>query len=1189
MKPIIMAVVAVSLSAAFAETYHWTGGAGDSGGVYQWNNSANWDQGTRGSGTHAVPDAGATVVFGAMAGKTSADAVTIDLTDMELAGHLRIEDADAPSYRFGAENSLTKQDNSSPSNFKLANSKDSRHPTTVVIKPEVQSDQTISVFWHPSEETGETKTYSVYFSLSNASEQATLVLEKISRYTSSSVHAGAKICLYGAGDFSVGQPLYTSGTLPCLNVYSTGTVNWTASSFYGDSQFYGPFDLVLAEGAKFGMKNGTRPFSGYSYFNEDVTVTGPGKIWAFDQLNQAPTKYVGGDPSRGSYLRVAVGKKVVSTADIGGVTSPPQYLPLIATGNGGLDDWGFYQDGTNGLPLAIHLYAKARFGAKKIGRNGCSSEETSIGCGGEVVFMHYWTGGGSAGAATLIDSDTYSCDAVLAYTGDADETIDRGFLITNSCADAVVPVTDQTQLDRVKYAKATLRTEGRGALTLDADSYVRVIQDGARFTFDAATAPITFNGTFPSGTELAVKGAQPVTIGSEARLPANLKATLAGGVLLLNGVMGFEVESGDNTVIVSGARTLSALPDMPVGATVSFDLPTESDTLTVSGATSATDVPASIRVNGEPARFLDNGQLVEWNSHWRTATDGLWSDAAKWDAGVPPADFGAIVTATGADYAVGITATPSEMPRLVRVGQADGEHTATLSVRADLSAKPTTYEIRDNGVLEVGTDGRIDLGGGAAITTEGGADVRIVSGGFVEKPKDYTVSSGSWLVKDAGCFQYGDGNEKGSILRLQPAPMEKSVEFCFDTSEGKCQGASDFYQGRLYVGNCAGGSASLTFRGWGNEKQDKYSFFVTSRNPYGISAGYVRGFGGMSVTNGYLVVGNYGLGVGVADTNQDLPLAATGVVDQVDSYVNITGSGAPSSASLCGLIIGGADNFKQTVPFDQVRNKGTYNLTSGTLETRGYMIIGSGSSEGTFRQTGGTLKQTASLTSSVYTNHLYRTNPDPARARKFDYPTLIGFQGGKGLYEITGGTATISKSVFVASCFSDDDIPWGINDKGQELRPSDSSFPYGQTTGTEGCLRVKGGAVSIPDDCTVGKGGRGTIEMVGTNGTLSVGRLVATNGVKSVLRFICDRENPAAGVSPITVADKAMLDGTTLEVELGENYSGRARVRLINAPPVEGGFGRVTVTGKSAESAKVVKDELGVCLRIRRGFVMVVR
>ena len=1162
----------------------WTGAANDGN---KWATAGNWV----GS---SVPGAADTAVFGAMDGKTSADQVTVDLEGMSPIGGLRIENADAPAYVFGAANTLTKQDDTSPSNFKMANGATLATATTITIAEEVLSDQMIRVFWHPSQEEGKTKTYDVYFSFSNASERATLVFEKISRHKSTANHAAAKIYFYGRGDFSIGEPLYTSGSQPAFTVNSTGKLNWFSTKHYMSTVFSSKGELALAEGAQFGMRNGTRPFSGSSTFNEDVTITGAGKVYAFDQQNQKPPSYVGGDPSRAGLITLAIGKKVVSTAAIDGVAPSssvePQYLPFAAySGSSTREDWGFYQDSSNNLPLAVHLYGKARFGAKKIGRNNCSAEETSVGRGGEITFMHYWTGGSKAGEATKIDKDGYACDAVLAYTGDADETIDRTFFITNSCADAIVSVSDNAYLERVRLARATLRTEGKGALVLDAGSQIRVVQSGARFTFDAATAPITFNGTFPSGTELAVKGEKLVTIGASAQLPDGLAVTLAGGVFCLNGKTGLSVESGENTVVVSGAQTLAALPAVPSGAALDFELPTDDDTVVVTGATGSTEVPDAITVNGRPARFTDAGQLVENSTRWKAATSGTWTDATKWSGDVPVAGIWAIISAAGDDYTVTLGATPETMPDKVEVGQGATGHAATLSVQADLSSKPTEYAVSAGGVLEVGRDGKISVDTDAAvIKTEAGSAVRVVSGGHLTQAKDYTLSAGSWLVKDDGRFDYG--GTANAILRLQPEAGE-TVSLAFDTSDGKCQGTSDDYQGRIFLGGSAGASSFLSFNGWGSEAKNQYGFFADSKNPYGIFVGYVRGYGEMSVTNAYIRIGNYGLHVGVADTSKSAPLAATGVVNHVSGYVNITGSGAPGNSRLYGTVIGGADNYDvQTVPADQIRNKGTYNLQGGTLETRGYLIIGSGPSEGAFCQSGGTMKQTSSITSSENTNHLYRTAADPARAMKFDYPTLIGFQGGKGLYEITGGSATFDNSVFVATCFFDEDMPWGITKAGKEQKPAATAFPYDLTTGTEGCLRVRGGSVSIPDDCTVGKGGAGTIEMVGTAGALTVGTLVLTNKTQATVRFVYDAANSQNGVSSIAVTDRLVIDGATLEVDLGSGNAKR-RVKLFDVDPskIEGEFGSVVFTGEGKEQANIVVGTDGLYARVPSGIILIVR
>ena len=1178
---LVTAGILLAAFAASARECVWTGAADDGN---KWMTSGNWTE-------NAVPGSADTAVFGAMAGKTADDAVTIDLTDMVPIGGLRIENANAPSYRFGT-GTLTKQDKDSPYNFKLVNGSDEKHPVEIVIASEVRSDQTIAVFWHPSGEEGKTKNYSVYFAISNGSTSATLALEKISRYESTGNHAAAQLHFYGVGGFRVGTPTFTSGNLPCPTFDSTGKVVFDTTSWYGTLRLNKDVQVELAEGAKFGQINGTRPFSGYTYLNGDITFDGLGKFWAVKQLNQDPPKNVGGDINRSGVLALTVGKKIVSRVGIDSDgKAPDRYLPFLATGSASEDDWGFYQEGDNNLPLAVHLYGKARFGAKMIGRNGCVAAETSVGRGGEIVFMHAWSGGTKDGEATTV-SAAQACDAVLAYTGDADETIDRVFFITNSCADAVEPVTDGDTLARVRGARATLRTEGQGALVLDAGSSVRVVQGGARFTFDAHTAPITFNGTFPSGTVLAVAGEKLVTLGADAKLPAGLSVTLAGGVFLLNGKAGIAVESDDNTVVVSGARTLSGLPDLPAGATLDFTLPTEDDTVTVTGATEATAVPDAITVNGRSARFVSGGRLVECSTRWKAAESGLWSNGQKWNNGVPAAGVGAIIAATGADYIVTMNEVPETMPDKVEVGQGTADYVATLSVQADLSAKPSEYEISAGGVLEVGADGALGgVGETTRVTAQPGGEVHVVSGGRLQHQKTFEISTGDWFVEGSGGIFYSE-TEKGGTLRLWPSAAGGSVSMTFDISDLETNGASAYYQGTFSLGNCAGGSATMNFIGRGSTNKDPYSFYASGCSPYTYSVGYQNGLGVFNVTNAYLTVGNYGFFVGTADTALKAAQATTGIVNQVDSYVYAAGSGAPSSERLEGVIVGSGEFFNRaSVDDGKVKVKGVWNLESGTLNNRGYLIVGDGIAEGEFHQHGGKVLNTTSVTSSLYTNHLNRTLADERAARTFCFPVLIGFQGGKGLYEITGGMFEVSWPVFVAGCFSDEDIPYGISKDGVTLiKPDARYFPYDHDSDAVGCLRVKGGEVKFADACTVGKGGEGTIEMVGANGSLSVGTLILTNAARATARFVYDPANPANGVSPIKVTDRLVLDDATLEVDLGDGKAKR-RVKLFDVDPdkIEGQFGTVRFTGEGHDQASLVRGPDGLYARVASGIVLIVR
>ena len=1188
MKPIVMAVVAVSLSAAFAETYYWTGGAGDAEGVYQWNAAANWDVGSRGSGAHAVPDEGATVVFGAVSGDP--ESMVLDLTGMNPVGQFRVEGATAPAYQFGTSIG-TSQTVDDGQGFWIDNG------SAVTIADDVMRDQRIMRLAYHA--TG-TKTCA----LTNKSVHASLIYDSIAHDTTSSpkemtvYHSGVGRVVTYERQFHTtgGQTMYFYGTGPVIWRNAMSAASSAPRPIYVSETGSAPRDFEIAQGGKLYASNGSSPFTGKFDVKVDTWVHGEGIVAANTHSNSKTGN--GNEAIRGMGLLVSGSNGKTLTVDVplmpwnSGTAVQSKwwdgYIPLIGCAKSVIA-----LNSTNGCTRAARLYGQVRVNAKLIGNADCTAEETSLGPG-EIVMSAYFD---------LYNEKPrlyYPLGCTLAYSGETATATDRDILLTNAIYE--VAASGFPSYANSSVATGTVANAGGGLLKLTGQ--VRALNPDAAFVLQPETAPIEFAGSFAAApaVSLVVRGAEEVRMAS---VPANVgELALMGGTLRLTGESSATavplVAYGDgNRIVVDGSSlTLTGTTPAALVANGAVDFTFERSTVvTFAGVTSATEVPENLTVNGVGAIFTDDGRLTERASYWKTATDGTWESAENWEpAIVPTGNRDACIEVDGANYTVSVDETPTALD-FIHLGQGDTGYTSTLAIAAAMPAG-VKYDVGTGGVLNV-TDG------GVLTLEDQGASVDLSRGGTLR-----VDGTGRCLYDDTKVNTFGTGMRQfvgdGALVRLgtatptvyvQPDAAGETSELVLDNrGSGSAGSTNDFGNGTLYVGNCADGTGVLTVHGKDDTNKAVNRVSLDRGDPYELHIGFRAGSGVLNIDGGCIQVRNNGFYMpGVAYTDKT-PTVVSGVANQSGGYVSLVAYSAGANRRLTGLSVGCGDYFYlKYVSADQVSVDGVYNLSGGTLDVGiGYAVIGAGSGTGVVHQTGGTFLHRGTATSSSYTNQLFAAEPDAKKARTFHFPMIIGLQGGKGTYEISGGTATVGSktalipALYIGTGYNHEEFPWGFKGT-SDCKPSDYYFDF-ERDGAEGLLRVSGGTFTCTTNVVLGAAlGKGTIEMVGAAGTLSVGRLVATNGVKSVLRFVCDRENPAAGVSPITVADKAMLDGTTLEVELGENYSGRARVRLINAPHVEGDFGRVTVTGKSAESAVVVKDELGVRLRIRRGFVMVVR
>lgn len=1138
-KSAILMVVGFSLVTAVADTYHWTGGAGNTGGVYQWNEAGNWQE-------NAVPGLSETsddeVVFGAMEGNPAS--VTIDLTGEVAVRNVTFSDAAAPAYQLGTSRGASDSDDEGQS-MRL------RTGGVVSISSEVVNDQTILRL---APESASSNT----LILSNVSSQASLAIDTIGRWLAS----GQKevLCQYtlaGTGRILLFDYIWTGSKQPPFTFKGSPSVVWRndgkrqprSVSFAAD--WTGTFEI--AEGAVLNATLGTSPFNNALQFASDTTIDGQGAIQALKMLNSDNIAN-GNTPLRSLLLNVTAKKTVTVNVPLKPASGYEGWIPLYSAKEGTIR-----LNGANSLLKGVVIHGNVNVEAQKFGSKSCTASETSLGLADEIVFQPYF--------ATFAKNSVnyFNCetrlDASLGYAGSEDTTCDRDFMILNGYQAYQSEQFDYFYVkntENIDYdsccATATVATVGSGALTLTGS--VKTWANGAVFGLDARTAPIVFSGVFPTSTKigLSVRGQETVTLDGANVSDLNgleisscaLKITGSGSVFTINGPVRIR---GKNTVEVKPGASLYMYWDkltMDEGATVNFIVPDDS-LVTFGGATSATAVPEGLTVNNAAVRFDDDGNLIPFESHWKSAVDGKWSEGSMWSAGVPQASDTANIIAGGADYTVTMDEAPAAMPEKIIVGQGETGYTSTLALTDGFAGPTMPLEVKTGGLLRFCGEGQfdltamsVDLSAGGAFLASDSATVKVVG-----SDKEGTLGTGYWRFSDDSSMTQTAADS--STLYVTPDKTGETATLELDNSTVPTAGRHSFTKGSIYLGGQTGGSTKLIVKGKDDTSEATNYVFASGMNPWKISISQ-DGWGEIDLQGGYLRTGNNGLWIGSSE-KASTALAVTGVVNQTGGYVLQGASGATAANYLTGLKIGcGEYCVWSKVSSDDIVCSGTYNLMGGQLSsTPGYTVIGAGTGEGRLVQTGGTFTHDSSANSKSYTNHLTGTV-------NFQYPMIIGLVGGSGLYALSNGTAKVTKDLYVGGALTND-MPWATT-----IGVDPAKYPE-ERYDARGVLSVQGGTFTCSSNVFVGVAGSGTIELGGT-GSLTVkdNALVLSNATESVLKFRLPEAGFASVPLKVTGAGRLVLtSGSKLVVDVRE-YNGMRdgrgqKIKIAELAAVEGAFG----------------------------------
>jgi len=192
---------------------------------------------------------------------------------------------------------------------------------------------------------------------------------------------------------------------------------------------------------------------------------------------------------------------------------------------------------------------------------------------------------------------------------------------------------------------------------------------------------------------------------------------------------------------------------------------------------------------------------------------------------------------------------------------------------------------------------------------------------------------------------------------------------------------------------------------------------------------------------------------------------------------------------------------------------------------------------------------------------------------------VIGAFGGRGTYEMSGGTATMACPLYVGGTTLS---LLQRNDESGEL-PAD-------TAGTaEGTLRISGGTMSFAHHGVVGLDGSGTIELSG-NGSLTIGDyLTLTNsavaGSQATIKVVVSGEQAPTfrinGPLNVNAGSKLVVDAT--------GFTGESTVKLIDCTQRNGDFadGDIEIVGGDFK----IRQSVDGCVYLvpQRGLMMILK
>lgn len=245
--------------------------------------------------------------------------------------------------------------------------------------------------------------------------------------------------------------------------------------------------------------------------------------------------------------------------------------------------------------------------------------------------------------------------------------------------------------------------------------------------------------------------------------------------------------------------------------------------------------------------------------------------------------------------------------------------------------------------------------------------------------------------------------------------------------------------------------------------------------------------------------------------------------------------------------------------------EGTFEMTDGVVTNdAGAVIVGSALGKGAFRQSGGSFVHT------------------------YEQFALVGFLGGEGTYEVSGGSNAIRGDMYVGGATTNT-LGWGALMTTGIVE--NAVFDMAERHDAKGLLKVTGGTFGLLHSKSGVRGnlvfsddGTGTLE-IGAAGAVNVRNVTFKNGAASTAKFVF---GPDGSVGTVTAEEKLTVStGTKLVVDLTACTEPTRSHRLFSAPSVEGEFD-VEVVGGEGKPYRVTQNEKGVKVGFG-GMMLIVR
>lgn len=730
--------------------------------------------------------------------------------------------------------------------------------------------------------------------------------------------------------------------------------------------------------------------------------------------------------------------------------------------------------------------------AAKFGAKNCAATESNLGIGTWIAFVG--TGG------TLVNTGV-------------GETCDRDIVL-------------MPHHNGVGGTVATIRNGGTGALVLTGD--VSAEGEGDAFVLDGGASGITFGGTASGDNGMTLELANAVTLNT---LPEKFTAVKMSGA---NVTLGNSV-SNIPAITIAGGSCSIAVPDnaeLAIGSVAKASGVSGFINIRLGNGAhiKVTDFaggcPDYLTVNGKPATFDSEGNLVIDQVVWSAAVNGSWNEDDKWTPNGVPGDGATVsVSATGESYEVTVPADVEIAPSYLEVMNGQDGETATVRFKGAVSFADKAMDVGAGGriVAENGIDFTHSTDGVKRYVSEKGGTLRVTSGslklppskgdfflngGTVEVvgqdatlavPTNYTFVTGDWRVEgNAGVTM--DVSGSGPYAAVAPdGPGETarmSVSVVSDSSLKNRQFANlclySAYPGGRAVLDCLSDDLS-------NELK-----YFPSGKPDLISVGYLSGDAELNISNGYFTTGNWGLSVGTCrrgvskhlfDPFLESPYAVTGTVNMAAGKLEAKGWSFDNYPGLCGgIILGDAQQWES----DLNHCCGVMNVSGGLVKGIGpaYILLGFGrGTEGRLVQTGGEISWDCGA--------IYDGGASTYRAR-----VCVGAFGGTGTWVVSNGTATVKNRFFVGGAVTNE----------FERHPGNGGYgllffrspPLAFGGGAVGSMVVAGGTTTIESGLVVGSDGVGTVELAPAwqdaagnivTGRLVVSDMVLSNQTASTLKF----------------------------------------------------------------------------------------